>query len=182
MGTSAGAGLGACMTARTRTSTNSCTSGLAGAWLWAVVTVAVIGGPGCGAGGMGAARGVAERTLGCGGPDLRVDALGELVVGPRDPITVQVYDAHGCAAHSAVFCRTDGPLRCEQTPGALVAPAQAQALARALHLRRTASRARCAPETLRVVQESETLWTYHACDGSWDYHCRAGGCIGLGRR
>jgi len=119
----------------------------------------------------------AQRELSCRTPALRVQATGELVVGRQAQSRVQLYDAEGCEREQRYLCVDAPEPRCATRVADLPVPAAQHAgLERALRLLRTTARARCPESELRVVQESETLFRFHACDGAWLYHCRALGC------
>jgi len=109
-----------------------------------------------------------------------VREVGTLTAGvggaARTPLRVTVYDAEGCAAAERYLCTdAEGP-RCVRALTALPRAETHAALSRALEVLRMAARARCPGSTLRVTQESETLFHYDACDGAWLYHCRERGC------
>jgi hypothetical protein len=119
----------------------------------------------------------AERELSCRQPALRVQATGELVVGRQAQSRVLLYDAEGCEREQRYLCVDAREPRCATEVADLPLPAAQHAgLERALRLLRMTARARCPASELRVVQESETLFRFHACDGAWLYHCRARGC------
>jgi hypothetical protein len=118
----------------------------------------------------------AARELSCSGAALRVRPIGQLVLG-RGALNVLLYDAAGCEREQLYLCVEEPAARCVTRSAQLATgPAQDAALTRALHLLRTTARARCPEATLRVVQESESLFRFEACDGAWLYHCRARGC------
>lgn len=125
---------------------------------------------GCGAATARQARTLAETQLACTGRALAVKPIGELVVRPRAPVTLHLYDAEGCGAARAYLCLVGDSGRCVTDTAELPADL-APLAARALHLRRTVSRARCPASAERVVQESESLWRFEACDGTWALHC-----------
>jgi hypothetical protein len=131
---------------------------------------------GCGSASAALAERSAARELSCPAPRLRVQATGELAVGVPPALRVSLYDAEGCARELRYLCVEQPQVRCTIRIEALPEAAHHRALARALHLLRTSARARCPGSELRVVQESETLFRFHACDGAWLYHCRARGC------
>jgi hypothetical protein len=131
---------------------------------------------GCGSGAAALAERSAVRELSCRPPELRVQPTGEVVVGTPASLHVTVYDAEGCEREQRYLCVDLPELRCVTRPAELAQPEQRRAFDRALHLLRTSARARCPGSELRVVQESETLFRFEACDGSWLYHCRARGC------
>jgi hypothetical protein len=128
------------------------------------------------------ARMRAEQALQCRGADLVSQSLGELVLRPRDPLRVRVHESWGCKQSVLYFCRTDRrPVECNPDPVALLGEDLGADARTALHVRRTASRARCPTSDERVVQESDTLFRFEACDGTWLHHCRATGCTRLSR-
>jgi hypothetical protein len=122
------------------------------------------------------ARRRAMHAFGCLPPALQLRSMGELHVGVRGALRVYLYEASGCEREQVYLCVDEPVARCEPTISRLPAPALHPALARALHLLRTVSRARCPGSELRVTQESQTLYRYQACDGRWLYHCRAHRC------
>jgi len=115
----------------------------------------------------------AVDELRCAAPGLRVRAVGVLQSRAPHAVEVSVFDAEGCDAERRYFCVARRA--CEPTL-ALVPREQRAGLELALWLLRTETRARCPGDTLRVVQESESLFVLEACDGRWEYHCRATGC------
>lgn len=133
---------------------------------------------GCGAGLADAADRAAQREMPCAIPGRRVVPVGHLVVAPRAPLEIALYEASGCEQERLYLCVDDHGAHCEHDIAQLPQPAPDShaAIARALHLLRTASRARCPAAEITVVQESESLFHFHACDGNWLYHCRARGC------
>jgi hypothetical protein len=141
-------------------------------WRW-IAALSLIA-TGC-AGSSDVARRLAEAQLSCHGRALRVDPIGELWLRPRAPVRLSVYDAHGCGDAQVYLCDEATPVRCVREPSAL-APELASLATRALHLRRTISRARCPAREERVVQESESLWRFEACDGRWTLHCVGDRC------
>lgn len=120
----------------------------------------------------------AARELSCRPPALRVQPTGELEVGrAARRVRVALYDAEGCEREQRYLCLEAAEPQCAlQAANLSLPPVQQAALERALRLLRTTARARCPGSELRVVQESETLFRFHACDGAWLYHCRARGC------
>lgn len=124
----------------------------------------------------GVADKTAQREMPCAIPGRRVLPVGRLVVSPRAPLEVALYEASGCEQERLYLCVEQDHPRCEHEIAQLPQPDSHAALARALHLLRTTSRARCPAADLAVVQESESLFRFHACDGTWLYHCRARGC------
>jgi hypothetical protein len=125
---------------------------------------------------------IAERRaageLSCRPPALRVQPTGELAVGAdAQPLRVELFDAEGCEREQRYLCVDVPQPRCVTHVAELaLPPRQRAALERALHLLRTTARARCPGSDLAVIQESETLFRFHACDGAWLYHCRAHRC------
>ncbi len=117
----------------------------------------------------------AERELRCVEPALRVRAVGVLQVGSRARHEIELFEASGCEQEQIYLCSRQ-TRRCERELAALPWPETHAALARAEALLRQAARARCPDSELRVVQESESLFRFEACDGHWSYHCRARGC------
>jgi hypothetical protein len=123
-----------------------------------------------------AADTTAQREMPCAIPGRRVLPVGKLVVAPRAPLEVTLYEASGCEQERLYLCIASEHPRCESDIARLPQPGSHAALTRALHLLRTTSRARCPAADLTVTQESESLFRFHACDGTWLYHCRARGC------
>lgn len=120
----------------------------------------------------------ATEELRCAAPGLRVRAVGVLESRPPHVQEVSVFDAEGCDAERRYYCVRDagsGPRCAVELAGVVSADAHA-GLARALWLLRTQTRGRCPGETQRVVQESQSLFVLEACDGRWQYHCRATAC------
>jgi hypothetical protein len=133
----------------------------------------------CGSEAAQVAQARAVRELRCRAPALRVQSIGELRVRALPDAPVALFEAHGCDQwqfYACVQAPAGGGLRCERDVAELPYPAAHPALARALELLRTTARARCPASELRVVQESESLFQYAACDGTWTFHCRARGC------
>jgi hypothetical protein len=131
---------------------------------------------GCGATTAALAERTAARALDCRPPALRVQPTGELEVGVPTALRVKLYDVEGCEREQRYLC-VDAPIvRCTSRVADLPQPAEHATLELALRLLRTTARARCPGSDLRVVQESATLFRFHACDGAWLYHCRARGC------
>ena len=137
---------------------------------------------GCGAGLAERAAWQARQDLHCAPSGLHVRQVGTLVAGTGrgqggvGPLAVAVYDAEGCDAAQRYLCTSTPKTSCTAELGALPRPETHAALKRALDVLRIAARARCPGSTLRVTQESETLFRYEACDGSATYHCRKRGC------
>ncbi len=131
---------------------------------------------GCGASVGAAAKRAAARDLTCDLPGRRVMAIGRLVADPRAPFEVALFEASGCEQEQLYVCIDTPTPRCERQIAALPRPETHAALTRSLHLLRTASRARCPPADLTVVQESESLFHFDACDGEWLYHCIGSRC------
>ena len=129
----------------------------------------------CGSGLAHRATLLAERELHCAPPALRVRSVGELRVGSHAAHRVELYEASGCEQEQLYLCTTEAR-QCAKEIGALPWPNTQPALERALRLLRTTARARCPESELRVIQESESLFRFEACDGAWLYHCRARGC------
>jgi hypothetical protein len=132
--------------------------------------------PGCASGVAEVAHGRAARELRCREPALRVRAIGELDVLAWADHPVSLFEASGCEQEQVYVCADAGGARCERAIDDLPRPQAHAALTQALALLRTKSRARCPEAELRVVQESQTLFRFEACDGQWLYHCRARGC------
>jgi hypothetical protein len=116
------------------------------------------------------------RELRCREPALRVRHIGELRVLSWPDHPVSLYEASGCEQEQVYVCADAGNVRCERDIADLPRPEAHPALVQALSLLRLAARARCPESELRVVQESQTLFRFAACDGEWLYHCRARGC------
>lgn len=133
---------------------------------------------GCASPLVGLAERRAARELSCPPPALRVQPTGELAVrAGAQRLRVELFDAEGCEREQRYLCVEAPRPRCVTHVAELtLPPTQQAALERALHLLRTTARARCPGSDLAVVQESETLFRFHACDGAWLYHCRARGC------
>ena len=123
-----------------------------------------------------AAERAAERDLACTLPGRRVTAIGRLIAVPRAPFEVALFEAAGCEKEQLYVCIDAPSPRCEHDVAALPRPETHAALRRSLHLLRTASRARCPPADLTVVQESESLFRFEACDGEWLFHCIGARC------
>lgn len=119
----------------------------------------------------------AERELACSPPALLMRGVGELRVGrtAHPDWNVELYEASGCEKEQLYFCAR-GARDCVHAIDALPWPDAHPAIERALSLLRTVARARCPQSALGVVAESESLFRFEACDGSWLYHCRARGC------
>ena len=120
----------------------------------------------------------ATRELHCEPPGLRVRAVGVLQSRGPSPVEVSVFDVEGCDLEHRYFCTPgkSGAARCAPALQSVTPKTTWAGLQRALSLLRTAARGRCPAETLRVEQESETLFVFEACDGRWPYHCRDRGC------
>ena len=134
---------------------------------------------GCGADLQRLAQLRAARELRCKEPALRVRPIGELRVLSWPEHPVRLYEASGCEQQQVYACVAQGGPRCERALEDLPAPQAHAALEQALVLLRKAARARCPESELHVVQESESLFRFEACDGEWLYHCRARGCTWL---
>jgi hypothetical protein len=133
--------------------------------------------------GLGCAHGVTElaharaaRELHCREPALRVRPIGVLDVLAWPGHPVSLYEASGCDQEQVYVCADAGGARCERAIEDLPRPEAHAALEQALDLLRKRARARCPESELHVVQESQTLFRFEACDGEWLYHCRARGC------
>lgn len=131
---------------------------------------------GCAPGVAEVAHGRAVRELRCREPALRVRPIGELNVLSWAGHPVSLFEASGCEQEQVYVCADTGGVRCERAIDDLPRPEAHAALEQALALLRTKSRARCPESELRIVQESQTLFRFEACDGEWLYHCRARGC------
>jgi hypothetical protein len=101
--------------------------------------------------------------------------VGELRSGGRREHVVELYEASGCDQEQLYVCAVETHA-CVHEIASLPWPEARPVLEREHALLRTAARARCPESELRVVQESETLFRFEACDGTWLYHCRARGC------
>ena len=143
------------------------------AWSAPLVSILIAG---CGPSLAALAEQRAVRDFGCRAPALRMQKTGELQVGGRAGLRVELHEASGCDREQLYLCVDQPRARCESAITALPDAAHHQDIERALHVLRTVSRARCPASELRVVQESQTLYQYEACDGRWLYHCRARGC------
>jgi hypothetical protein len=128
-------------------------------------------------------RGRVERAAGqeldCKPAKLRVQSLGELQL--LEPVLrLQVYHAEGCQQERTYYCRSGGTCAARlKTLG--IGEAARAAVLRALHIRRTTSRARCPSDAERLVQESQTLYRFETCDGRWLVHCLRRGCEVIGK-
>jgi hypothetical protein len=137
---------------------------------------------GCAGGLAGTAATQAERELHCSGAALRMRGVGTLEVGRADARRrVELYEASGCDQEELYLCAR-GARTCARDIATLPWPADHPALARALDVLHMAARARCPESGLLVSAESETLFRFSACDGTWLYHCRARGCARVGAR
>ena len=123
-----------------------------------------------------AAERAAQRDLACTIPGRRVLPIGRLIADPRAPFEVALYEASGCEKEQLYVCIEAPAPRCERSIAQLPRPETHAALTRSLHLLRTKSRARCPPADLTVVQESESLFRFEACDGEWLFHCIGARC------
>jgi hypothetical protein len=143
-----------------------------------VLQAIVLAAAGCGTGLAGIATPLAERELHCGAPALRMRGVGVLRTLGAHPRTVELYEASGCDQEQLYVCAVE--MRgCVHEIAALPWPDARPVLEREQTLLRTAARARCPEDELRVVQESETLFRFEACDGAWLFHCRAHACVRL---
>jgi hypothetical protein len=140
----------------------------------AIAMLVILGG--CGSGLSELAESSAQRDLACTLPGRRLQAIGRLTVAPAVPFEVELYEASGCEQEQLYLCTTEPSPRCARSIEALPRPDTHAALARSLRLLRTASRARCPTAELSVVQESESLFVFEACDGTWLFHCLSERC------
>jgi hypothetical protein len=120
------------------------------------------------------AQAQAAVDMRCQPPLLRVRPVGVLQGRGARPTRVSVFDAEGCDAARHYFC-ADGK-GCRTTLEALLSPSEREGLSRASRLLVTQTRGRCPGDTQQVVQESASLFVLSACDGEWEYLCRAAGC------
>ena len=118
----------------------------------------------------------AERELACAPPAVVVQPSGELRARAGDGLAaLVVFEASGCEREQRYVCAKDTRI-CEHDFARLPRPDTRAVYEREHELLRKAARARCPGSELRITQESESLFRFDACDGSWLYHCLARGC------
>ena len=140
----------------------------------AVLLLFVVGG--CTSFGGSVSR-LAASDLSCAPAELRVQAIGELEL--LSSLTLRLYQAEGCQQERTYYCHSQRGCASQLQALGLDAATRHE-VARALHVRRTTSRARCPSDAERVVQQSQSLYRFEACDRDVIVHCRARGCETLG--